>query len=281
MKYPKRAGSFILTCLCCLCGAGPWLASAEPIRINGSGSALDMMKPLVAAYRKANPGVTIDIDKPLGSSGAIKALLAGALDFAVTSKPLAPEDAARGAQLRAYGRTPLVIVTGSPVGRTNLTSSELAEIYAGRLKAWPSGEAIRVVLRPEGDIDTRILENLSPAMLKAMAEAQKRPGMLIAVTDPESNETVAKTPGSIGASGLTGMIGEHAPLNTLTLDGVQPTLHALATGAYPLAKGINFVTTARTSAEGRKLLDFIFSARGRALAEKAGVLVLPGASSGQ
>lgn len=181
---------------------------------------------------------------------------------------------ARGAQFHAYGRTPLLIVTGTPVGRTDLTSADLAGIYAGRLKIWPNGETIRLVLRPEGDIDTRILQGLSPAMRSAMAEAQKRPGMLIAVTDPESNEIVAKTPGSVGASGMTGMIGEHAPLHTLSLDGVQPTLKALATGAYPLAKGINFVTTPRTSAEGRRFLDFIYSARGRALAEKVGVLVL-------
>ena len=269
----RRAGSIALALLGCLGAAMPGLRAAEPVRVNGSGSALDMMKPMLAAYRKANPDVAVELGKPLGSSGAMKALLAGALDFAVTSKPLSPEDAAKGAQQRSYGTTPLLIVTGAPVGRNDLSSADLVAIYAGTLKAWPNGEPIRVILRPEGDIDTRILQDLSPAMASAMAAAQKRPGMIVAVTDPESNEAVARTPGSIGASGMCGVIGEGARLNAFTLNGVQPSLKTLGNGSYPLAKAINFVTTPRTSAAGRKLLEFIYSPQGRAVAEKAGVLV--------
>ncbi len=35
--------------------AGPARA-ADPVRLNGSGSALDLMKPLLAAYAAAHPG---------------------------------------------------------------------------------------------------------------------------------------------------------------------------------------------------------------------------------
>jgi phosphate transport system substrate-binding protein len=85
--------------------------AVEVIRINGSGSALDMMKPLVETYSKSTPGVSFEMEKPLGSSGALKALLAGVLDIALTSKPLDAEMTGKGAKLRPFGKTPLAIVT--------------------------------------------------------------------------------------------------------------------------------------------------------------------------
>jgi phosphate transport system substrate-binding protein len=102
--------------------------AGETIRINGSGTGLEMLKPLLKAYATAHPRVSFIMDKPLGSSGAIKALAAGALDLAVSSKPLKPEEAAQGLQLSPYGRTPLVIVVGRNVPAQNISTEELEAI---------------------------------------------------------------------------------------------------------------------------------------------------------
>jgi phosphate transport system substrate-binding protein len=252
--------------------------AADTIRINGSGSALDMMKPLAEAYRKMDPNVTIMLEKPLGSSGAIKALLAGALDVAVSSKPLKPEETAKGARLKEYGRTPLAIVTEKNVPRSDITTQELVDIYSGRMTRWKNGEIIRLVLRPEGDIDTHILRGLSPGMNKAMDESKSRPGMIVAVTDPEAYSVIAKTPGSIGASGLTSIIVENLPLKVLTLNNVSPTTKALVSGGYPLAKEISFIIAPGTSPAALKFISFAYSSQGRAIAERAGVLIVSGSA---
>jgi phosphate transport system substrate-binding protein len=259
----------------CLCLSLPALSgsclAADPIRINGSGSALDMMKPLVKAYLKANPGVSIAMEKPLGSSGALKALLAGALDIVVSSKRLKPEDAAKGAQLREYGRTPFAIVTEKSVPKQNITTAELEQIYAGKVSKWPNGESIRLVLRPKEDVDSYLLIGLSAGMKEALTLAQSRPGMVVAVTDPEAYETVVKTPGGIGATGLTSIITEKLPLNVLSLNGVKPTTRNLVNGSYPLSKEIGFVTTPRTTPAALKFLEFVYSPKGRSIAERSGV----------
>jgi phosphate transport system substrate-binding protein len=245
----------------------------EEIRINGSGTALDMLKPLAEAYQQKHPMVRIAIEKPLGSSGAIKALLAGALDLALSSKPLTAEEAARGARLQRYGRTPLAIVAERSVPMSDLTTQQLEDLYAGRLTQWKPGSPIRLVLRPQSDIDTQILRSLSPGLHQAVTLAHGRPGMLMAVTDPEATALLVRTQGAIGASGLTGLLVEKLPLKVLTLNGVRPTTGTLASGAYPLAKEISLVTTAKTPAAAWAFIDFIYSAAGRSQAETVGVLV--------
>ncbi len=250
--------------------------AADEIRINGSGSALDLMKPLIKAYQETNRNVRFKMEKPLGSSGAVNALLAGALDIAVSSKQLKPEEAAKGALLKKYGKTPLAIVAEKSVPKTDITTKELEDIYSGRMTRWSNNERIRLVLRPEQDIDTKILRSLSPGVNKALDASHLRHGMLTAVTDPEAYALIAKTPGGLGASGLTSVLVEKLQLKILTLNGVEPTPHTLASKAYPLAKDIDFIVTPRTSPAALKFIDFAYSAQGRAIAQKAGVLVAAG-----
>jgi phosphate transport system substrate-binding protein len=247
--------------------------AVETIRINGSGSGLEMMKPLMDAYHRSHPGVAFEMHKPLGSSGAIRALLAGAIDIAVTSKPLPPETAAQGVKIRYFGKTPVAIVTCKAIYQKNISTAELENIYSGKTQKWPTGEAIRPVLRPLHDVDTMILRGLSPGMDAAITKASRQRGMIIAVTDPESDEAVAKTIGSIGTSGLTGGLRNKKTLNVIALNGVMPSIKALADGSYPLSKEIHFVFTDKLTNAAAKFLDFIYSNKGYAIAEKAGVLV--------
>jgi len=247
--------------------------ASDNIRINGSGTALDMMKPLLAAYRKNNNVVSVEMGKPLGSSGAVKALLAGALDVAVISRNLTPDEVANGAQLRKFGKTPLVIATEKNIHKSDITTKELEDIYAGNVGTWPNGVKIRLILRPKTDADTQILRLLSPGMNNAISISHTRPGMIIAITDPESYSAIMKTPGGVGTSGMNSVISEKLPLTILSLNGVKPSLKTLANGTYPLSKDISFVTTSKPNPATRKLISFIYSPKGRAIAERAGVLV--------
>lgn len=256
-----------LTPLCLEVEAG------ETIRINGSGSGLSMLKPLISAYRKANPDSTIIMEKPLGSTGAIKALLAGALDIVASSKPLKNEEAAKGAVISEYGKTPLVIVTEKSVKKSNITTRELEDIYAGRTGTWSNGEKIRIILRPAVDIDTVILRSISEGMNNAIDTARSQHGMIVAVTDPEASTMIARTKGAIGTTTVAGQIDEKLALNVMSLNGVKATIATLADGSYPLGKDIRFITTAKTGPEARKFMEFVYSSQGRAMAAKAGVLI--------
>ena len=106
--------------------------------------------------------------------------------------------------------------------------------------------------------------------------------MLVAITDPESADILARTPGAIGALALTGLLVEKKPLTPLALNGVKASTQTLAAGQYPLAKMIHFVTFGKSTAAVEELLTFIYSPAGRAIAAKAGVQVIaPGTVKGK
>lgn len=248
--------------------------ASELVHINGSGSGLHMIKPMIEAYTKAHPEVQFEIEKSLGSSGAIKALIAGVLDIAVSSRPLKPAEIKAGAVLEKYGQTPLALVTHPSVTQKEITTQELMDIYAGTTLNWPDGQRIRLILRPVEDSDTKLLRKLSPEMDLAMTSAQTREGMTIAVTDPEAIEAIAQTPGSLGASGLTGVIVEQLPVKVMNLNGVEPTPATLSSGSFPLAKPLDIVTiTPKLTEAAKKFLAFIYSPDGKKIAVASGVQI--------
>ncbi|MDD5758301.1 MAG: substrate-binding domain-containing protein [Desulfobulbaceae bacterium] len=254
--------------------------AADPVRINGSGSGLHMMKPLIEAYSKAHPEAQFEMEKPLGSSGSIKALKAGVIDIAVSSRALKEDEVKAGLTMEKYGQTPLALVCNQSVSKKAVTTQELVDIFSGKTTNWPDGKLIRLILRPVEDADTKLLRHLSPEMDSAMTSAQARPGMIVAVTDPEAIDAIAKTPGALGASGLTGVIVEHLPLNVLSLNGVEPTPETLAKGSFPFAKALDIVTNKTTlSDDAKKFLAFIYSLEGRKVSAAVGVAITAGEKS--
>ncbi|MFL5303164.1 MAG: substrate-binding domain-containing protein [Anaeromyxobacteraceae bacterium] len=257
----------------CAVVAPPSPRAAEVVRINGAGSCLDLMNPLLAGFAASHPDVRVDMRPPLGSSGAMMALLAGAVDLAVVSRPVNPEEEARGARPAPYGKTPLIVVAHADVRVEGVTTAELEEIYSGTRPTWPGGAPIRVILRPDADTNTKVLRRLSPGMERAEAAARRQPWALVAVTDPESDEMVARTPGAIGVAALTSLIVAKLPVRRLSLDGVVGTVASAAAGRYRLMKDVIFVTSAASSPAARAIVAFARSAEGRAIAAKSGVLV--------
>lgn len=101
------AGLFTLV----LIGASGQAAGAVPFRIGGTGSALGGMQLLADAFMQSHPGTEIAVLPSLGSGGGIKALRAGAIDIAVSSRPPKDTKRAPGMVDLEYARTPFVFAT--------------------------------------------------------------------------------------------------------------------------------------------------------------------------
>jgi phosphate transport system substrate-binding protein len=250
-------------------------ASAESVlKMGGVGSALESMKLVAEAFKKTHPGIRIQILPSLGSTGGIKAVLEGALDIGLSGRPLNDGERTRGAIEIEYARTPFVFVTNRNTTASGLSTGELVEIYEGKRQEWPEGTRIRLVLRPESDVDTAMIKQISPRMEEAVKAALSRQGMIVAMTNQDSDDLVEKTRGSLGASTLAQLISEKRSSKILSFNGIHPSVRTLADGSYPLVKRLYMITSPKASPLVREFISFILSSKGRRVLSENGHLVL-------
>jgi phosphate transport system substrate-binding protein len=271
MRMQLRLGSVACAVLAslALCGS---VQAGTTISIGGTGAGLAAMKMLANAYGKTHPGITIKVMSSLGSGGGITALIQGALDLAISARPLKESELRTGAQFAEYARTPFVFAVHRKVPKTDLTTEELLKIYLGKTVAWDDGSRIRLILRPFGDTDTDIVRSISPELDQAVQKAHARRGMTVAVTDQECADAITREPGALGGSTLSEILTENRPVNMLSFNGVKPTLTNLSKGSYPLVKRLYLVNSTRTTEAARQFARFIRSPQGRAILEAAGNL---------
>jgi phosphate transport system substrate-binding protein len=265
---------FALLCVLALCLAGGLHAADKGavITLGGTGSALGSMKEAARAFQEKHPEIKFRFAPSLGSSGGIKAVLAGALDLALSARPVSDDERKQGAASVEYARTPFIFVTSHKGRAWDLTLEQLVSIYAGQTKAWPNGAPLRLIMRPAGDADTGYLKAMSPAMGKAVQAALLREGMVMAVTDQEAADTIGRIRGGFGALTLTQLVAERRPLTPLRVNGVAPGLRTIADGSYPYYKTFSMVTGPKTSREAQAFIKFINSPEGRSVLTRTGNL---------
>jgi phosphate transport system substrate-binding protein len=244
--------------------------AAEEIKIGGSGATLGAIQLLADAFARQTTDFQATLVPSLGSGGSIKAVVAGAIDLAATARPMNADERALGATEIEYGRTPFVFAVSAKSKVTAITSLQLAEIYAGKMVSWPDRSPIRIVLRPPGDIDTAIVESMSPEMGEALSVAAQRRGVAVAMSDQEAADDIDRIAGAIGPSSLSLMIAEKSPLRALKLDGVEPTPGNIASGAYRYYKRLFLVTSANPRAATQRFIAFIRSPAGRNVLAQTG-----------
>lgn len=269
-----KKGTLISKQVACLVVAGllgAGVASAETvIKVGGSGGPLGSVKLLANAYMKKHQGVVIKVLPSLGSSGGIKATLAGELDIALSGRPLKPEEKAKGAAEVKYARSPFVFITHRKVNKKAVTIKELEDYYSGTVTEWPDGTHIRLVMRPESDFDTTLLRRISPAMDKAVLVANRRAGMNIAMTDQDSIEKVTAVEGSLGGATLTQVQTEKLPVKVVTIGGVKADVKAMAKASYPLWKELYMITAHQGSAAAKGFAAFFTSPEGKKILAASG-----------
>lgn len=258
-----------ITCLT-LALAAATAVSAQEIKIGGTGAALGTMQLLAQAYAKTQPDARIVVLPSMGSGGGIKAVLAGAIQIGVSSRPLKEAESKAGAVAIEYGRTPFVFATAATSKVTGITTQNLVDFYAGTVDEWADGSKFRLVMRPIGDSDSETIKAISPAMRDAKSAAEQRKGMAFTVTDQETASAIEKIPGALGPSTLALLISEKRALKPLALDGVVPSAQTIANGSYALSKQLLIVTGPKTSAEAQAFITFVQSTAGRQVLQQTG-----------
>lgn len=275
-RLSRRSASFFFVGLSL--AVLPAYASGQPteIVIGGTGAALGAMAVLGNAYANAVPQARIRVVPSLGSGGGIKALMAGAIQIAVASRPLTAEERAKGLVERELIRTPFIFAVHQKAPVAKVTTGELAEIYAGTRGTWKDGTKTRPILRPATDIDTEVLSAMSPPMRLAVKTAHELPGKNIAVTDTDTADELERVPGAVGTSTLLLITSEKRSLKALELDGVAATTANLRSGRYPHQKSIYVIVSSRSGPAAQAFATYLASPAAAPLIAELGGVQVPG-----
>lgn len=244
-------------------------AAAETIRISGTGGAMETMRILGEAFRKTNPRFRIKLFPGMGSTGSVKAILAGRLDIGLSGGTLSGEERAKGLVATRYARTPFVFGVNKSLKMTGLTMEGAAAIYAGN-RDWEDGNRIRPVLRPPEDSDIPVLKGMSPAIREAVDIALRREGMMVCMTDQDAADAIETVPGGFGGTTLSLVLSEKRDIRILSLGGVTPSVRTLEERAYPYSKTFSMVTKTNPPPSVRRFIEFVRSPAGAAILAKYG-----------
>lgn len=265
----------IFSMLLLACGELACAGEQITLTVGGTGSGLGVMRLLGQSYSTLHPEVAITVLPSLGSSGGIRALKAGAIDLAISSRLLEKNEKS-GVKGYLLGMSPFVFVVHPETQVQDVTINQLADIYNGTITTWPDGVQVRRVLRPVADTDWQLMRNISPELAKAMDIAQNTKGLFLAVTDTDTLSYLERVHGSIGPSTLAMILAEKRNVNILSLDGIKPgVIHSGK--RYPLEKPYIILVEDPVSQAVGDFIDFILSDQGRIMLAKVGIT----ASGGQ
>jgi phosphate transport system substrate-binding protein len=253
----------------------PARGDAETLRVSGTGTALGPLRQVARAFEQAHPGQSVKILPSVGSAGAIQAVAEGAIEAGFTGRPLREGERREELLVLELARTPFLFAVGPRVPISSITAVELARIYRGELTAWPNGERVRLVLRPRADVDTLLVRAISPELDAAVQAAQGREGLLLAATNQDCDQALARTPGAIGPSTLAQLKTEKGLPRPIAWNGVAPTLANLENRTYPLQKPIFLVIRANPAPAVRRFVEFLGTAEARRILERTGTLAVP------
>jgi len=151
------------------------ITSANELRIGGTGAALGTMQLLGEVFGARHPDIRIKIVPNLGSAGGIQAAAGGAIDLAVTSRPLKQDELKLGTSELEYGRTPFVFAVNMKSRITETTLAQLAASFPLGNQVGVVSASIGIAIYPDdADSAKELLKRADQAMYTAKSQGRNR-----------------------------------------------------------------------------------------------------------
>lgn len=210
----------------------------------GSGSNLALARAVGESFGAVVP-------PSIGTSGAVAALLDGAIDVGLASRPLRPDETALGIRQIPWATCPFGPIThGSSAdwARQLMAPADLVDRLTGRTPGV-------VFLREPGDSGQALLRGWSADVAAALDEALQVRRWPVLTTDQEMAAAVASTPDALGF-----------------LDSSSLTPDLVLLPGSPLRKELSLLLSAAPSPRAEQFVRHAVSSAGLVVLEAAGCL---------
>ena len=229
----------------------------EVMELAGSGSNVPLTRALAEAWR-ASGGGAARVHESVGSGGGLRALRDGAVDVALVSRPLRPDEA-RGLRVARYAVTEVVLAANAGIGAERLTRTELVEVLRGERRRWRDGSALSFIAREAGDSSHRALAEAVPGFAEAERNALRERRFRVVYSDDDLRDALVETPGGLGVTDRGGVAMHGRVLAQVPL-----------LPSAPITKDLAFVYAPDARPEVHAFVAFALSEAGRGVVRLRG-----------
>jgi phosphate transport system substrate-binding protein len=228
---------------------------------------------LAKAYRERHPAVIVEIGKGLGTKARIRALAEGSIDIAMASHGLVTDELVKqGMAVQEIAKVAVVFGVNATVPATGLADRQICDIYSRQLVNWSElgGPDLAVAprTRPESEVDTEIVRE----RVGCLTRLQMSDGVRVMSKSGDMARALASTPGAIGMTTMTVVEQSQARIKPLALNGIEPSVENVRSGAYGLTRDSFLVTKAPSSPAVASFLEFVRSPEGKRVISSSGAV---------
>ncbi len=229
----------------------------DGLRLAGSGSCLALAVELASVWHTAGQSPALHVSETIGTRGAVQALLDGAIDVGLASRPLRSDETAAGVHALPLARAALAFVVDARNPTQRLTSRQLVAMYRGELRHWDNGSPVRLLTRELGDSGTLAIAAASPELAAAMQNAAAVGRAVVRYTDQEMRDALLTGQGALGILDVGIIRLEGLPLRALQVDGLRPDAASVAAGVWPYTKSLALLFGPHSPVTAARLSDFL------------------------
>ncbi|MFA5157355.1 MAG: phosphate ABC transporter substrate-binding protein [Candidatus Omnitrophota bacterium] len=254
--------------------------SKNMVQIKGSDTMVNLAQAWAEKQMEDNPGDFIAVTGG-GSGTGLSSLISGTCDIAMSSRDIKEKEIALARQKGiepyeikvALDGLAVVVNPNNPV--TNLTVSQLADIFTGKVTNWKEvgGSDLRIViLSREVNSGTHVyfkehvLRNNDPASKEEFA-----PGALLLSSSQAIADEVAQNSSAIGYYGMGYVSAKQKAVHVAKdekSEFVAPVIENVINGKYPISRPLFIYTNGQPQGLVKKFVDFILSKEGQEIVLK-------------
>jgi phosphate transport system substrate-binding protein len=209
----------------------------------------------------------IEVDLYVGSSSsAVHRLMNGFSDIASTVERLHGRHQQYGYREIPFCKAPLIVITNAETPVRNISSSQLRGVFSGMITNWKElgGPEMSIVVVVPGK-HTGAFKNFRKLALKRSNVKYD----YMAYRSADVVKLVHRIPWSISFISQ-GAHTINAAIKVIKIDDLKP-----GDKNYPYHQTFSFVTKGELGDAAKKLIDFAFSEKGKAIMRKNGMAPLP------
>jgi len=237
------------------------------LRISGGTAHIPVMKAVAQKIMTFNPKIQITIAGG-GSGAGIKQVGEGLVDIGNSGRQATQTEVTKyGLKMYKWAIDGVAGVTNPKNSVKALSTQQLQDIFSGKILSWKEvggdDKFINVYTRDKAS-GTR-----SVFWKKALKKSDITAKANVVVSNGAMKTAVSNDPYSIGYVSV-GFIDEGvAPLK---LDGIAPTMDAVKSGQYKVARGLFSNTKTEVKGLAKKFIDYLLGPDGQAMAAVKGFI---------